>query len=89
MARRENRGGFRPGAGAKPKALKDRQRNHIYQVNDISSDDAVRVWHNASGANGNLPPNRTISNSAGLLDQARALSFISQLGEQSRRADRR
>jgi len=38
----------------------------------------VRVWHNASGADGNLPPNRVISNSAGLLDQSRALSFISQ-----------
>jgi len=56
----------------------DRQRNHIYQVNDLARDDAVRVWHNASGADGNLPPNRVISNSAGLLDQSRALSFISQ-----------
>ncbi len=55
----------------------DRQRDHIYEVNDTSSDDAVRVWHNASGANGNLPPNRTITNSAGLLTDSRALSFIS------------
>jgi len=56
----------------------DRQRDHIYQVNDVARDDAVRVWHNASGADGNLPPNRVISNSAGLLDRSRALSFISQ-----------
>ncbi len=56
----------------------DRQRDHIYEVNDIGSASAVRIWHNASGADGNLPPNRTISNSAGLLDKSRALSFISQ-----------
>jgi len=56
----------------------DRERNHIYEVNDTGSDDAIRIWHNASGADGNLPPNRTIINSAGLLDQSRALSFISQ-----------
>jgi len=55
----------------------DRERDHIYEVNDTSSDDAIRVWHNASGADGNVPPNRTISNSAGLLDKSRALSFIS------------
>ena len=55
----------------------DRERNHIYQVNDTARDDAVRVWHNASGADGNLPPNRIITNSAGQIDQARALSFIS------------
>ncbi|MCK4323153.1 MAG: beta-propeller fold lactonase family protein [Armatimonadetes bacterium] len=56
----------------------DRERNHIYQVNDTARNHAVRVWHNASGADGNLPPNRVISNSAGLLDRSRALSFISQ-----------
>ncbi len=56
----------------------DRQRNHIYQVNDTGRNHAVRVWHNASGADGNLLPNRTISNSAGLLDRSRALSFISR-----------
>ncbi len=54
----------------------DRERDHIYHVNDWG--DTVRVWHNASGADGNLAPNRTISNSAGLLDKSRALSFISQ-----------
>ncbi len=56
----------------------DRQRDHIYEVNDIGSSSAARVWHNASGADGNLPPNRTISNSAGLLDKSRALSFVSR-----------
>ncbi len=55
----------------------DRERDHIYEVNDTSSDDAIRVWHNASGADGNLSPNRTITNSAGLLTDSRALSFIS------------
>ncbi len=56
----------------------DRQRNHIYEVNNETSDDAIRVWHNASGADGNLTPNRIITNSAGLIDEARALSFISR-----------
>lgn len=56
----------------------DRQRDNIYEINDISGATFIRVWHNASGADGNLPPNRTISNSAGLIEDARALSFISQ-----------
>jgi len=56
----------------------DRQRDHIYEVNDIGGSGAVRVWHNASGADGNLSPNRVITNSAGLIEDARALSFISR-----------
>ena len=55
----------------------DRRRDHIYEVNDPTSDDVVRVWHYASGADGNFAPNRTLSNSAGLLDDSKALSFIS------------
>ncbi len=35
------------------------------------------LWYNASGADGNVAPNRTITNSAGMLDKSRALSFIS------------
>ena len=56
----------------------DRHRDHIYETNDLSGATFIRVWHNASGADGNLPPNRTISNSAGLIEDARALSFISR-----------
>jgi len=55
----------------------DRQRDHIYEINDISGATAIRIWHNASGADGNLAPNRIITNSAGLIEDARALSFIS------------
>ena len=56
----------------------DRQRDHIYETNDLSGATFIRIWHNASGANGNLAPNRVITNSAGLIEDARALSFISQ-----------
>jgi 6-phosphogluconolactonase (cycloisomerase 2 family) len=55
----------------------DQQRDHIYEINDISGATFIRIWHNASGADGNLVPNRIITNSAGLIDDARALSFIS------------
>ncbi len=57
----------------------DVERDHLYEVNDVSParPKGIRVWHNASSVDGNIPPNRTITSPGGLLDDARALTFIS------------
>jgi hypothetical protein len=52
----------------------DQARDHLYSLND--SGRVIRVWHNAAQADGNVPPDRMISNGAGMFEDLLAVFFL-------------
>ena len=68
--------GDRTGLDAPMDLCLDPVRGHLYQINDSGRDQTVRVWHNAPAINGNVAPDRAISNAAGLLHGVVSIFFV-------------
>jgi hypothetical protein len=54
----------------------DPDRGQLYQINDTGRDQTVRVWHDATNADGNVPPDRTIFSATDRLNGVVSLFFL-------------